>query len=192
MAQCVQLAAALVFAGLFCGALAEPQCDTAGTDETLLAQASGDDVVQETANKIRRSGIFGNDYEYLRRMAAVESNFGETRGPGGGIWRVSSNVYSKADGYLKNKQEAELENAIFDNFCFRWSDIVRYSALNVPLYSALTVMVYLKQAGVVINDSIEQQAEVWTNTFNGAQHEFIARSNALQGKDNNKTIPDLV
>ena len=190
MAQCVQLAAALVFAGLFFGALAEPQCDTAGTDETLRDQAKGDDVVQETANKIRRSGIFGNDHEFLRRMAAVESNFGETRGPGGGIWRVSSRVYSKADGYLKN--EVELENAIFDNFCFRWSDIVRYSALDVPLYSALTVMVYLKQAGVVIPDSIEQQAELWTNTFNGAQHEFIARSNALRGKDNNKTIPDLV
>ena len=190
MAQCVQLAAALVLTRLFCGALATPQCDTAGTDETLLAQASGEDVVEATADKISGSGIFGNDHDFLRRMAAVESNFGETRGPGGGIWCVSSDVYSKADGYLKN--EVDLENAIFDNFCFRWSDIVRYSALDVPLYSALTVMVYLRQAGVVIQDSIEKQAEVWTNTFNGALHEFIARAYALQGKDNSKTIPDLV
>ena len=192
MAQCVQLAAALVFAGLFCGALAEPQCDTAGTDETLRTQASGEDVVEATADKIRDSGIFGNDHEFLRRMAAVESNFGETRGPGGGIWRVSSAVYNRADGYMKN--EAELENAIFDNFCFRWSECIHsvgYSAMNVPLYSALTVMVYLRQIGEVIPTSIAQQARLWTNTFNkdGDQQEFIGRSNALRGKDN---TPDLV
>ena len=58
-------ALALVFLVLFCSAtVVFSQCNTQGVDRTLEDGADGDDVVKATADKIRDSGIFGDDHDF--------------------------------------------------------------------------------------------------------------------------------
>ena len=78
----VVLAALQLVALLHCAA-------SVRVDRTVEERAKGTPVVFATVNKIRESGIFTDDYQFLRRMAAVETNDGETFTPGtGGIWKV--------------------------------------------------------------------------------------------------------
>ena len=74
-------------------------------DRTTEERAKGTPVVFATVNKIRESGIFSDDYEFLRRMAAVETNDGETFTPGtGGIWKVSEDVFRDVHSYMLSAQ----------------------------------------------------------------------------------------
>lgn len=62
-------------------------------DNTLVPETKGEDVVCEVINKIDKSLIFPGDEKMLRRIAYVESKFGEDRGTyrkgyHGGIWQV--------------------------------------------------------------------------------------------------------
>ncbi|CAI8020539.1 von Willebrand factor A domain-containing protein 2 [Geodia barretti] len=183
-------ALALVFLVLFCSAtVVFSQCNTQSVDRTLEDGATGGDVVKATADKIRESGIFGDDHEFLRRMAKVESDNGRIMGPGG-IWRVDLETFKDVDVFILLQQETPtLQSQFEEHFCFSWSVEVtsrEYSAMDVPLYSALTVMVYLSLTGQIIPQNTEQQAELWTEHLNrnGDEQEFISISRSLRDADN--------
>ena len=61
----------------------------AQVDRTLEDGATGTEVVIATVERIRSSGIFPNDHQFLRRMARVKSNDGEATETIGGIWNVA-------------------------------------------------------------------------------------------------------
>ena len=183
-------ALALVFLVLFCSAtVVFSQCNTQSVDRTLEDGADGEDVVKATADKIRESGIFGDDHDFLRRMAKVESDNRRNVGMGG-IWRVDSGTFKDMDDFILSQQETPetptLQSQFEERFCFSWSANVtlrNYSAMDVPLYSALTVMVYLSLTGQIIPQNTEQQAELWTEHLNrnGDEQEFISISRSLRG-----------
>ncbi|CAI8020542.1 von Willebrand factor A domain-containing protein 2 [Geodia barretti] len=182
-------ALALVFLVLFCSAtVVFSQCNTQGVDRTLEDGADGDDVVKATADKIRDSGIFGDDHDFLRRMAKVESDNGRDVGLGG-IWRVDSGTFKDMDEFILSQQETPtLQSQFEEHFCFSWSANVtprKYSAMDVPLYSALTVMVYLSSIGQSIPQDTEDQADFWTKHLNrnGVEQEFISISKSLRDAD---------
>ena len=62
-------------------------------DKTLVPETNGEDVVCEVIKKISDSNIFPDDKKMLRRIAFVESRFGEDSGTyrhdhHGGIWQI--------------------------------------------------------------------------------------------------------
>ena len=176
-------ALALVFLVLFCSAsVVSSQCNTQGVDRTLEDGATGEDVVTATANKIRESGIFDEDHDFLRRMAKVESDNGREMGLGG-IWRVDSGTFKDVDESILTPT---LQSQFEEHFCFSWSANVtpiEYRAMDVPLYSALTVMVRLNSTGENISQDTEMQAELWRKHLNrnGDEQEFINGSRSLRG-----------
>ena len=61
---------------------------------TLVPGSSGVDVVDACIQKINSfpkiGSLLSNDFGFLKRLALVESNFGEsTANPQGGIWQVN-------------------------------------------------------------------------------------------------------
>jgi uncharacterized protein YegL len=199
---------ALVFLVLFCSAsVVSSQCSTQGVDKTLEDGATGEDVVKATADKIRESGIFGDDHEFLRRMAKVESDDGTSIVQGmGGIWRIEmETTFMKVEEHLQQtpcenqQQNTCLQDQFEEEFCFNWSMDVRtkgYRAMDVPLYSALYVMVYLVKVQQVttIPEDIESQANIWVVNFNRArdQQEFVDVATDLQGEQCNIKGVDMV
>ena len=173
-------AVALVFVALFYNVVA--QCNSGGVDQTLQPQATGEAVVTATANKIN---ILDDDRGFLRRMAKVESDNGVETGPGG-IWRVSSSIYMIVDTHILLQSDQMLQSLFENTFCISWSADVSprgYDAMDVPLYSALTVMVYLSTVGRDIPETIQDQADLWNEFFNnnGDREVFITRSRMLRG-----------
>ena len=179
--------AALFFVALFCSATASSHCeDQQGVDRTLEEQAVGAAVVDATARKIRESGIFEDDHQFLRRMAAVETNNGERFVPNtGGIWQVNhDNIFRSAEEYISIN--ILLQDQIEERLCFSWSMNVLsigYRAMDIPLYSALYVMVYLVFVREAVPENIAQQASLWIKVFNraGTAEEFTTASTSISG-----------
>ena len=185
---------ALVFLVLFCSVsvVSSQQCgNNQGVDQTLVELAAGENVVTATVNKIRQSDIFGDDHDFLRRMAKV-ADFGEgivTRM--GGIWRVHEDIVRAVNEHLPCAETQQnpicLQNQLEDELCVRWCMGVEpkgYAALDVPLHSALYVMIYLTEVtNHTIPDSIECQAtETWKIiNKDGDPQDFIDAANDLQG-----------
>lgn len=74
---------------------------TWATDKTLVPETKGEDVVCAVINKIENSLIFTGDHKMLRRIAYVESKFGEDRntyrkGYHGGIWQIDEIGFNDA------------------------------------------------------------------------------------------------
>ena len=193
----VTFAALLLAALLFCAA-------SQRVDRTLEEGAKGEDVVIATVNKISDSGIFQDDFQFLRRMAYVETNFGETATPGsGGIWAVSQTVLRIVTRTivfvdLFPKPYGELFES---SFGFKWNKTVvtddcanegvcNRQKLDVPLYSALSVMVYIERFRRMIQDSIVQQAILWKDRFHSSNtvtpDVFIDKSELLEAQTASK------
>ena len=151
---------------------AAPQnCETRRFDRTLEEGATGRSVVEATVNKIKGSGIFGDDHGFLRRMAPFETEDGAVMTPGtGGIWSVSADALRTIHAFTIRGHEPlpELENQIEQLFCFKWSETIgNINDLDVPLYSALAVMLYLSTRGQSdIPEDLTAQAALWRDAFN--------------------------
>ena len=163
----VGFATLLLAALLFCAA-------SQRADRTLEEGATGDDVVIATVNKISESGIFQEDHQFLRRMAYVETNFGETMTPGsGGIWNVSERVLRIVTRVMHLQLHFRPYGVLIErSFGFKWNETVddclqvcNRQKLDVPLYSALSVMVYIDFLRYMIPDNITQQAQLWKELF---------------------------
>jgi len=66
--------------------------ETLAVDLTLLSGATGVDVVDACIQKLNTIKLLSNDFGLTKRIAYVESEFGNLPGIGscdGGIWRVN-------------------------------------------------------------------------------------------------------
>jgi hypothetical protein len=176
--------ALLIFAAIFSGGNSSSHCDdsTAGVDRTTEPQAVGSDVVQATVNRISESGIFADDFGFLRRMAAVESNDGQPPAFGlGGIWRISESEFDRVAAYIRRINSA-LEKGIQKEFCFSWTDVDRegIDSMDVPLYSALAARAYVDLIkNEPISEDIESQANVWADVFDRKGDEEVFTNTAI-------------
>ena len=167
--------------------LLRENCDGNAVDMTLQSGAMGEDVVIATINKIEGSNIFDDNFDFLQRMAAVETNYGETSAaPSGGIWGISMTELDFVNNYMKNLPAGQRLGKDFrEIFCFDWvTTVTDISKMDVPFYSALAVMIHLHTSGTPITDNIESQAQVWKVTFNedGDVQDFIDIAEGMQAE----------
>ena len=158
-------------------------------DRTLEDEATGSDVVIATVNRIQSSGVFPDDYQFLRRMARVETNDGETLSQTtGGIWNIdSSPTWRKVQSFMKVSEERhQLQMQIQLALGITWnSTFPTYGDLKIPLYSALAVLVRIQSLKETIPDDIFGQADLWQRQFNNqpttlTKDDFISNATALQ------------
>ena len=160
-------------------------------NRTLEEGATGEDVVI-AVNKITESEIFQNDFQFLRRMAFVETNFTELGE--GGIWAISADtlrVVSSYISYIHSGQELGVK--IEQAFGINWTEeividdfnlVYNHQRMNVPLYSALAVMIRIRLSGDIIQDDIVQQAQLWKSIFkpSGSETIFIEKAEMLEAQ----------
>ena len=175
---------ALLFAAIFPFSMPTSHCEVSATDMTLVSGAIGKDVVLDTVNKIEDSMIFPENFGFLRRMAAVQTNDGTSAAPArGGIWGVGMMIFNDVDMFMAgDRRGLELAVQFEEAFCFNWYNNVReIDALDIPLYSALAVMIRLTAGLTDIPNNIVEQALIWRVTFNssGDTERFIEIAEAL-------------
>ena len=180
MARCSVALTALQLAVLLCCTVAQQ------VDRSEEHGATGTDVVIATVNRIRDSGIFSDDFQFLRRMAYVETRDGETAIEGnGGIWNVNSEVFRRVQRSLNTLRGFDFTDDIKDAFDFKWFEkVLTRQDLDVPLYSALTVMLRIHiTMGTEIPSELSAQAAIWNVLLNGsprAEFDFIRDVGALE------------
>ena len=171
---------------IFCLLMLECALTLAQEDKTLKKGAKGTAVVTATVNKIRESGIFPDDYQFLRRMARVESNDGQLN-TSGGIWNIDEQpVWIKLQRFFGIPAKVkELQMRFKSDLGITWSTTFpTFQDLDTPLYSALAVLVYIQAQRRSVNESISHQADLWNTLFNtGATtlspEDFITAATAL-------------
>ena len=135
----------------------------AQTDLTLVERANGIDVTTATIQKISRSQIFPDDYNFLERIAYIESEFGQAqRTPNdGGIWQVNNAFFTQS----KIKRLQSLHDQINSTFGINWP-AVTYRDLLKPLYSGLAASIYLTSLPEQIPQQVADQASFWLEYYN--------------------------
>ena len=157
-----------------------------GVDRTLQREATGPDVVRAVSNKIQ--AVFGDDKQFLRRIAFVESKDGTDRNtfrPGyhGGIWQVDEIAFISTKDTASHPGLIAKHQKILDAFEINWSN-AEWSDLRIPLFSGLAARLFLSNIPAAIPSDISGQATYWKryyNTFAGAgtEEKFVQDVNAL-------------
>ena len=134
-----------------------------GVDRTLVPGASGAAVVRATVNKIQ--DVFGDDHQFLRRIAFVESKDGtdkNTYRPGyhGGIWQVDEIGFQATQDTASHSRLKERHKKINEEFGIKWPS-VQWSDLRIPLYSAIAARLFLLNIPGDIPCDIQGQANYW-------------------------------
>ena len=155
----------------------------------LTDGGKGSDVVYDVVRQIEGSFIFPPDKKFLRRIAWVESKFGDDPGtyrPGynGGIWQVDDIAFqdtqaTSAHPNLKQKYEKIREKLKID-----WENAI-WDDLRKPLYSGLAARLFLSNLPHAIPDTLRGQAEYWKTYYNktgkGTVERFIKDVEDLEG-----------
>ena len=168
----------------------------AQADDTLVAGASGSDVVAAVIAKIEASGVFPTDNRLLRRIAYVESLDGMhpntyRTGYYGGIWQVDMIGFEDTQNTASHPGLAAKHEAIERYFGsdFRWSN-VKWEDLVKPLYSGIAARLFLsnKPEAIPPASDISGQAAYWKNFYNtdsgaGTEQSFIDAVNMLEQQE---------
>ena len=113
-------------------------------DKTWEDRASGQTVCEAVIRAIRRSQIFTDDYDFLPRIAFIESNFGEKAytfrdNYFGGIWQLNEEEFL----YTQDDKWSAFHTKILNSFKIDWK-IVQWVDLLKPMYSGLGARLYLQ------------------------------------------------
>ena len=160
--------------------------DQQGVDRTLEREASGADVVKATVNKIQN--VFGDDHQFLRRVAFVESKDGvdsNTYRPGyhGGIWQVDEIGFRDTQDTVSHPRLTDRYEQIKEEFGIDWPS-VQWSDLRIPLYSGIAARLKLLNIPAAIPCDKEGQATYWKTYYNtnagaGTASKFLMDVDAL-------------
>ena len=161
-------------------------------DLTLKPEITGRDVVDTVIDQIKHSGIFGNDFGYIRRIAAVESNYGldhaETFRPGyhGGIWQMDEAIFEKTKDTSSYPALNEKYDKIDSEFDIGWPT-VKWEDLRKPFHGGLASHLYMNTCtNECIPSSVQDQARHWKNNYNREEaHEekFVERVIHIEEKE---------
>ena len=146
---------------LFFGTLVLVTCASA-YNETETPEATGERVVNDVLDRFNETGLETDENVllFMRRMAWVESQFGGynltfRQGFHGGIWQKSLKAFR-----MTQKENTMKHQQIKDLLEINWEK-VPWSECRKPLYSALTVWLYLCLSPTPIPELLEEQAEFW-------------------------------
>ncbi len=147
-------------------------------DLTLVSEESGADVVRAAADRIE--AVLGNDNQFLRRLAFVESADGtdaDTYRPGydGGIWQVDEDQFLDTQD-TSNPDLVATYQPIADAFGIDWLS-VQWPDLRIPLYSGIAARLVLLIPGIdPLPCDISGQGQFWMTNYNtnGTEAEYTA------------------
>ena len=154
------------------------------TDRTLEDGAVGLDVVEVTIKKIKDSQIFPDDNGIMKRIAYVESKFGENstvygHGQFGGIWMLNKVAFDQLTLNRENHQEIndKIYPALKDYFKIDFTEI-SYNKLREPLLSGIFARMFLHIINEQIPEfsSIEGQAAFWRDNYNDSNSDRSVES----------------
>ena len=156
-------------------------------DRTLKREATGTAIVRAVNNRIQ--DVFGDDRQFLRRIAFVESKDGEdpnTFRPDyhGGIWQVDEIAFGATKDTASHPGLVTKHQQIFERFGINWAR-VDWTELRIPLYSGLAARLLISNVPDPIPCDIAGQAAYWKLHYNtiagaGTEEKFIQDVNALQ------------
>lgn len=128
----------------------------------------GEDVVNEVVNQVQ--DIFGNDKDYLARVACAESNNGldaNTYRDGyyGGIWQVDEIGFRSTQDVASHPGLSSKYERIEDVTGISWPE-VSWEDLQKPLYSGLAARLHTSNVPEPIPVDVREQAEYWKEHYN--------------------------
>ena len=137
---------------------------TGSEDELIIIPyMKGPEVVQLCIEKLK-SPIFDmlDDNDFMRRVAYVMSDFGESMSGNGGIWQVSMTAFKDTMDTSAHYSLPRKYKKIWKAYGIDWTS-VKYSDLNKPFYSALAARLYLSNFAELIPPPhrVDEQAEYW-------------------------------
>ncbi len=155
-------------------------------DRTMQSGASGSDVVKAVTNRVQ--GVFGDDQQFLRQIAFVESKDGTDSstyrsGYNGGIWQVDDIAFRATQDTSSHPGLVLQYKKIKDAFGIDWQS-VQGSDLRAPLYSGLAARLFLLTIPQAIPSGVAEQAAYWKKYYNtasgaGTEQKFIDDINSL-------------
>ncbi|XP_033646749.1 integrin alpha-1-like [Asterias rubens] len=149
------------------------QSSLAGTDNTILPDAFGPDVVDATIGKIaivEQASLLKPQDRILIRIAWVETQFGTAQltHPNyyGGIWRVDRAMFDVTVGMFNMDRYSDIFEAISTHLGIIWVQST-WEHCRQPLYSGLAARLFLHNANPIIPPgwSVEQQAIYWRDNY---------------------------
>lgn len=151
-----------------------------GADHTIQAGASGPSVVRAVIDKVE--AVFGNDDQFLRRVAYVESTDGthsDTYRDGyhGGVWQVDETGFRDTQDVASHPGLTARYELIMQEFGIDWHE-VEWTDLRKPLYSGLAARLKLLNTQEPIPCDVSGQAAYWKRHYNtelggGTEQKFI-------------------
>lgn len=148
-----------------------------GVDKTLQEGSSGSNVVRAVVNKIQNA--FGTDYQFLRRVAFVETRDGTEPGAYlyGGIWQVDESYFIDTKNITGLGNQSELIQAyktVYEKFKIDWLS-TKWSDLRIPLYSGIAARLLLITVPKSIPCDVPGQAAYWATYYStsGTEEKFI-------------------
>ena len=145
-------------------------------------------MVKEVVAEVQK--IFGDDKQFLRRVAFVESKDGTDSGTyrhgyDGGIWQVDRIGFADTQNTASHPNLPTKYKKIKDALGIDWTT-AKWSDLRVPLYSGLAARLLLLNIPAAIPSDLAGQAAYWKDHYNktgaGTKQKFIDDIKALEGK----------
>ena len=164
-------------------------------DESILESGrNGTDVVLLSVAYIEQAEIFPNSNQLLRRIAYVETHDGSdpafNEGNSGGIWAVRQDAFTCTqigkDSILIQKREQ-----IMVKYGINW-EVVQWSELNKPFYSALAarLVLLISPQSIPTDTDLTAQAHFWRENYksDGSVADFINAAQGLGGESSNLSL----
>ena len=152
---------------------------TALTMAEVEPEASGASVVMAVVSRIQT--VFGDDNQFLRRIAYVESRDGThpdtyRSGYHGGIWQVDEIGFKDTQDTRSHRRLLDKYKKITVEFGINWPE-VQWRDLRKPLYSGIAARLFLSNIPSPIPLDIAGQGNYWADLYNkagaGTQQKFI-------------------
>lgn len=149
---------------------------------SLTPEDKGESVVKEVVAKLK--AMFGDDKEFMYRIACVESNFGNhpntyREGYHGGIWQVDKIGFADTQNVASHPRLKTKFETIQAATGISWKN-ASWEDLRKPLYSGIAARLLLLNIPESIPSSLEEQAKYWKKHYNtesgkGTVQDFISR-----------------
>jgi hypothetical protein len=175
-------------------------CLSQATDLTKTAQTKGKDVVEAVVFLIRKTNIFPDDHDFMRRIAYVESKFGQDSntyrsGYYGGIWQLDETGFNNTKNVASYPTLSANYTRINQEFNINWPS-VQWSDLEKPLYSGLAARLFLSTIPTAIPGTVLEQANYWKQYYNKnssvSADKFRSEISALESTNECSGLMDLV
>ncbi|XP_066303182.1 uncharacterized protein [Branchiostoma lanceolatum] len=159
--------------------------DDTPVDLTLQPGEKGKDIVDACIGRINLAQVFQDDAGMLRRIAWVETQFGEAEGTTTCIWGVTPTMFEIVSPSQSTK------DAILVELGIDW-DQVDVSDLEKPLYCALAARILFADCQTDLPLSLDLQADLWATCYNtqGNMQTYIDAVNELEQESECK-IPGM-